>query len=215
MEEAADEVVNFLYQGFSKPDSETRSVALVRCFKTHLFGCLPVRLQNLALMRMNGIVPSSGMRCLTLLASRGDEPAWNGRLGSERHQVVPLPTSQIVEEAPMVSRLIQQMGLELEHVVGVPADLLVDLEQRSFNVFHVEEARGSEYVPAQETFVARHGVRSVLGMGGLLPSGDLFVVVMFSRVRITRETAEMFRTLALSVKLVLLPFSGGRVFVED
>ena len=50
----------------------------------------------------------------------------------------------------------------------------------------------------------------ILGMGGLLPSGELFVVMIFSKVKITREVAAMFRT--LSVKLVLLPFAGGRIF---
>jgi|GEM_PF-5222791 len=35
---------------------------------------------------------------------------------------------------------------------------------------------------------------------------------MFSKVHISRETAELFKTLALNVKLVLLPFSGRRVF---
>ena len=115
----------------------------------------------------------------------------------------------------MVARMVREMGLEVEHVAGTPVDLLVDLEQRPLNVFHVEEAADSEYVPAQETFVKRHGVRSVLEMGGLLPSGELFVVVMFSKVRIMRETAAMFRTLALSVKLVLLPFAGGRVFADE
>jgi two-component system NtrC family sensor kinase len=73
---------------------------------------------------------------------------------------------------------------------------------------------GSEYVPAQESFVVPYKVRSVLGMGGLLPSGEFFVTIMFSKVRIARETAAMFRTLALSMKLALLPFSGGRVFID-
>jgi hypothetical protein len=45
----------------------------------------------------------------------------------------------------------------------------------------------------------RHGVWSVLGMEELLPSGELFVVALFSKVRITRETAAMFQPLAWSV----------------
>ena len=35
---------------------------------------------------------------------------------------------------------------------------------------------------------------------------------MFSRVAIIRETADMFRTISLGVKLALLPFAGGPVF---
>ena len=225
MEEVAGEVVDFLYSCLVDAGSREPCNALVRCFKTHAYGGLPADLKALVREQMAGvdqagsgpaqIEPDISMRCLVLLASRGAEPAWNGRRGSERHQVIPLRTAKMVEEAPMVARMVRQMGLEIEHVVGAPEELLIDLEQRTFNVFHVEEAVDSEYLPAQEMFVKRHGVRSVLGMGGLLSSGELFVVVMFSKVRITRETAALFRTLALSVKLVLLPFAGGRVFAGE
>ncbi len=52
----------------------------------------------------------------------------------------------------------------------------------------------------------KFGVRSVLGFGGMLPLGDIFCVILFSKVAIPRETAELFRTLALNVKLAALPF---------
>ena len=219
MEEVASEVVDFLYERFVATEEEHRSFALVRCFTTHSYGGLPDELKGVVRSQLSSVEPAAkvepGLRCLALLASRGDEPGWNGRRGSRAHKVLPLPTAKAVEETPMVSRLIQEMGLEVDQVVRSPEELLAELQQRSFNVFHVEEAAGSEYVPAQERLVAGHGVRSVLGMGGLLPSGELFAVVMFSKVRITTETAAMFRTLALSVKLALLPFYGGRVFAKE
>ena len=61
-------------------------------------------------------------------------------------------------------------------------------------------------------FVVPFGIKSVLGFGGVLPPGDLFAVIMFSRVPVPRETADLFRNLALSVKLAILPFSRGPVF---
>jgi hypothetical protein len=82
----------------------------------------------------------------------------------------------------------------------------VEPEPSSFNVFYVPEARESPYIPDQEAFVRPVGVRSVLGFGGMLPRGDMFVVILFSKVAIPRETAEMFRTLALNVKMAVLPF---------
>ncbi|MFM8550852.1 MAG: ATP-binding protein, partial [Nitrospiraceae bacterium] len=74
------------------------------------------------------------------------------------------------------------------------------------------EAVGSPYLPGQGQIVVPYGVCSVLGFGGLLPTGSLFTVILFSKVPIPRETAELFKTLALSVKIALLPFDGTADF---
>jgi hypothetical protein len=37
----------------------------------------------------------------------------------------------------------------------------------------------------------------------------VFVVVLFLRIPLARETADLFKTLSLSVKLALLPFEGA------
>ena len=55
-------------------------------------------------------------------------------------------------------------------------------------------------------------MRSVIGFGGMLPSGNLYATILFSRARVPPEIAEMFKTLALSIRLGLLPFVGGSVF---
>jgi hypothetical protein len=54
-------------------------------------------------------------------------------------------------------------------------------------------------------------VKSVLGFGGLLPNGELFAAVLFCRVPVPRNVADLFRTLALNLKLSLLPFVGKTV----
>ena len=220
MEDAAERVVEFLRAalvsaapGGPAAGSLESCCALVRCFKTHPLVTLPEELAAIAWAGVEGeLAPATP--CLTLLASSGDEPAWNGRHGSAGHRAIPLPGAEMVARAPMIARLFQQMGLSPEDVVSPSPGFLVDAEQRAFSVFHVPEARGSEYVPAQG-FVEAHGIRSVLGFGGVLPSGDLFAVILFSRLPISHETADMFRTIALSTKLVLLPFTRGPVFREE
>lgn len=212
MEAAAKEVTTFLYNCFRIRGTQDHCCALVRCFKTHPYDQLPPTLQAIARQQLQPLTLYPGLRCLTLLASRGDQPGWNDPQSSRAHQTIPLPSTEIVGQAPMISQLIRQMGLDLSDVVGPANQLIVDAVQRSFNVFHVEDAQGSPYVPAQPDFVIPTGIRSVLGFGGLLTSGELFAIVMFSKVHISRETAELFKTLALNVKLVLLPFSGRRVF---
>ncbi len=88
----------------------------------------------------------------------------------------------------------------------------MELDDTTFNVFYVPQALGSPHIPAQHDFVVPYGVESVLGFGGMLPTGDLFAVVLFSRVPVPADTAELFASLALSVKVAVLPFAHGPAF---
>ena len=58
------------------------------------------------------------------------------------------------------------------------------------------------------------GTRSTVGFGGMLPSGNLFAVIMFSKSPVDAVVASMFRTISLSPKLALLPFEDY-VFDRD
>jgi hypothetical protein len=89
---------------------------------------------------------------------------------------------------------------------------MVDATEHTFNVFHVPNAVGSPYIPAQKEFVIPYGVQSVLGFGGLLAPGELFATILFSRTPIPRDVADLFKSLALNVKVAMLPFAGARVF---
>ena len=114
----------------------------------------------------------------------------------------------------MIMQLLRQLGVEAGSVLQDRDRCLVDWDQQTFNVFHVAEAIGSPYIPAQAEFVIPYSVRSVLGFGGVLPGHDLFAVILFSRVPIPRSTAELFRPLALCVKIALLPFVNGPAFTS-
>ena len=214
MEDVSESIVRFLYENLSEAQTGSKNCVLVRLFKTHRFADLGADLQKFARHAAEEKADlHDDTRCLTLLATAGAEPAWNSRGGSAGHQAIPLVTEEVVRQAPMVAQLIQQIGLNISQVVRPDSNIMLNADQGNYNVFHVPEALGSEYVPAQD-FVRNYGVKSVLGFGGLFPSGDLFAVIIFSRVYIPRETAEMFRTLALGVKLALLPFVRGRIFSE-
>ena len=209
--DVSNRIVRFLYDSFRESDG-TRSCALVRFFKTHPYNELSEELQNCARRVLEGPPGSNGLFCLTLLATAGDEPNWNVCEKSAQHRAIPLASEQMLTQSPMISQLIKQFGVDVATVLRPQRDLLVDADQTTFNVFHVPDASGSPFVPAQEEFVQSYGIKSVLGFGGMLPSGELFAVILFSRVTIPRNTAEMFKTLALSIKVSVLPFVGKLLF---
>ena len=71
---------------------------------------------------------------------------------------------------------------------------------------------GSPYIPAQDDFVIPNGIKSVLGFGGVLSSGKLFVVIMFSKTSIPADLANKFSSVGASVKEAVEPFVGNKVF---
>lgn len=220
MEEAAGRVCRYLYDEFGAMSSAAGAdemigggdCALVRLYKTHSYSRLPPSLRRFADKALGEARAAPGLRCLTLLATTGDEPEWNDRDTSRSHRAIPLPSSRIVEQAPMIAQLVRQFGLDLADVIAPSPEFVREMAGRSYGVFHVENAVGSPFIPAQEEFVERYGIRSVVGFGGALRSAEIFAVVLFSRVEITRDVAERFRTIALDVKSTLFNFEEDQVF---
>ena len=209
MEETAGRIVAFLYRQFSTSEHQA-PLALVRLFKTHPYNGLKPELQTFA-GKLLERRPAAALKCLTLLGTIGSRSEWCSRNLSVNHQAIPLASEDGVARIPMIANLVQQFGLGVSDLLEPDPQILIDLEQRTFNVFHVPVAAGSPVVPAQAEFVLLENIQSVLGFGGMLRGGDLFAVIMFSRVPISRATADLFQSLSLSVKIALLPFES-RVF---
>jgi len=211
MEQAAEGVVRHLYDHLTDATGR-RCCVLVRLFTTLDYSELHDNLREFGRGLMEGHTLEPQTKCLTLLATGGDEPPWNSRRESAGHKTIPLPSEHVVLQIPMISQLIRQLGLDVATVVRPDPALLLELDQKKYNVFHVPNAQGSPFIPAQAEFVVPYGIRSVLGFGGVFPTGNMFAVLMFTRVGIARTTAEMFRTAALNTKIALLPFAAGPVF---
>ena len=206
LQDAAARVVAYLQSTLGNDQTGERDCVLVRCFKTTSFKHLDPETQRIARERLGGIAPFPELKCFTLLATAGLEPDWNRVEASYRYRAIPMVSAEFVKQFPMFSQLLHQFGVSLDSSVDAQGGWLVDLAEKSYNVFYVPDAVGSPYVPVQEGFVHKYGVKSVLCFGGMLPSRDLFAVILFSRIPIPRETAKLFRSLALSAKSSFLAF---------
>jgi hypothetical protein len=137
---------------------------------------------------------------------------WKSPFLSCGHRAIPLPSPEIVEKAPMIAQLIKELGLDLSAVLRPSPDVVRELAGKRYGVFHVEDAVASPYIPAQEGFVQRYGIKSVLGFGGMLPNGELFAVIPFTNVPVSAASADRFRSLALDVKGGFSRFSNTNIF---
>lgn len=206
LQEAASRAVDYLFNTLGNVDTGARDCVLVRCFKTSSYRRLDPATQEMVREKLGATAPFPDLKCFTLIATAGEEPDWNRVECSHRYRVIPMVSADFVKQFPMFSQLLHQFGAASSFEVTPEGEWLVDLEEKTYNVFYVPDAVGSTHVPMQKEFVLKYGVKSVLCFGGMLPSHDLFAVIMFSRTPVPRETATLCKSLALSLKTSLLAF---------
>src|SRR5688500_19146632 len=82
MRAAAETTTSYLYRECIDPATSAPACAMVRFYKTHAFAGLPGAEQLFARKLLPDTMPSPRMKCLTMLASAGDQPEWNSPPGS-------------------------------------------------------------------------------------------------------------------------------------
>lgn len=200
----------YLYQRMKGSDRQP-AFALVRMFQSTKFGELDDECKAIATRLAGGAELDDQTRCLTLQGTAGLEPAWNDRTRSKSHRVIPLPSEQAINDLPMIAQLLRQLGFNVDGVLEGRIEASKDTRA---NVFHIAKARGCEFIPDQDEFVIPHGIESVVGFGDVLPSGDFFAVICFSRMPIDAQTAALFSHLSISTKLALLAHEPAAERVE-
>jgi len=208
----AEHLTRYLYDRIVD-GQHLHALALIRLFQICTYEELdePGRQAAAAMAGVPSLPPDT--KCLTLLGTAGDHPAWNDCNLSRGHRAIPLSSVDAVERLPMISGLIRQLGFDVAGILQ--CDSGAQARNAETSVFHVEEAAGSAQIPAQEEFVIPHGIRSVVGFGDLLPSGRFFAVIGFSKVAIPPGTAALFSHLSLSTKLALLAYEDEESRVES
>lgn len=213
MEETANRIVRYLHDHLTDA-SGAKVCVLTRFFITIPYGDLDKDNQRHAQKLLGRVPEDTGLRCQTLLTTVGIEADWNDRHKSNYYKNLPL-TPEILDANPMYMQFAKTFGVVLDRSVTPDAALIAELEQHSYNIFHVPDARDSQYIPDQEGFVVPYGIRSIIGFFGMLPSSQIFSVVIFTRAIIPRDIVDYFKTLAFNVKLAILPFDDSAVFADS
>lgn len=173
--------------------SDESDLILSRVYHSFDYALLPDSLQLVASDIWKDKIQEDS-KLLVLTGTYGQEPAWRDRLTSQGHKAI-LLSQETLDDIPMVSRLLQQIGFDVGVLLG-KADPSVSYGgiAGTFGVFYVSPALGSPYIPAQD-FVTKYGVKSVIGTGVMLPQGDISAYIGFSRVVIEDKTASNIASL--------------------
>ena len=209
LEDASQAVARFFHDQFRDPATGGSAFVLARCYQVQPLHELTPVLASYAREGFPNQQLDERTQCLTLLGTFGDQPEWQRRERSRGHRAIPLLDENALTNLPMVARLTEALGLRAAEVVRPDPAFLRERDREGFNVFYVDEASGSPYIPAQDQFVTPFGVRSVIGFGFVLPPDRIFTTILFARSHVSSHTADLFKTVALSLKLGLLRFAAA------
>ncbi len=221
LEEAAQEFTGTLYRRFSD------SIELIRLFATVPFGTLPEAnaafVQSLAVGRKISPLIFPETPVLSLIGTAGEKPSWNDRRNSRGHVGIPLASSEFISAIPMVTRLLKELGMELNWFDGDDSGSRIAWAEMAniSGLFYVEDAatatdsQGRKII-ADQAFVEESRIKTVFGMGGAYPmSNTVLVAVCFTTERIRRSQAERFSVLLNGFKMATMDFANpARIFAQ-
>lgn len=195
-EEAAQSYTRAIYDDYKD------SVTLIRLFVTLRYETLPPEIKSAVenLSDLKGIrdLLKDQTLVLTLAGSSGKETEWNDRKNSAGHIGIPLVSAAFIDAAPMMSRLLKQLGLGLEWIDSRDTELVKKTMGSMSGMFYVPDAvtevdrRGRKIIAAQD-FVASYGIRTVFGYGGsYLGTDAFFVTIIFLHEALEKEKADQF-----------------------
>ncbi len=201
LEEAAQRFAQALFHHLRE------SLVLVRTYVTLDYRDLPeatrAAADEMATKAQLSLGPTSAV--LALLGTAGARPEWNDRACSKAHAGIPLVSAKFVSAIPMVSALLEQLGVDLGWIHG-GGQIDTEALGRLAGGFYVDDATkakdllGRHIIPAQD-FVATHHVQTVFGIGGGYPGTSAFnVTIFFMNEAISRDTARSFQGLLLAFK---------------
>jgi hypothetical protein len=219
LENAAQALTRRLFESFPG------SVALARGFVTIPLETLPAANQTFVRTLATRADVIAALKpttpVLSLIASYGTQDAWCDRRRSEGHVGIPLVSAAFVDGIPMVSRLLQQLGMQLDWLERGDTAIVAKVLGSSTGVFFVREAsqetdrQGRKVIAAQD-FVSQHHIRSVFGFGGSYFGGAIVIFVLFCTRPIDRTVAQRFAPLANLFKAATTSLAGPTsVFAAD
>jgi hypothetical protein len=193
-ETAAEQITAALYDALRLPDGSPL-FALLRVFRFGQQADLPPDVLALS-------TPDTRY-WLTLVATRGVEPAWCDRTQSAGHRAIPAESYA----TPMLRAAFEQIGMQMGTALYSYDDKVVNAStSNGTSYFYVAQAEGSPAVPDQ-AFVAQYGVGSVLGIGSPLLDHSACMYIGFARAALTRADAEKFALLSPFVMTLLSAYN--------
>lgn len=182
------------------------SVVLARLFLVQPLERLPQDDREVAVAIAAGHPLTPATPCLSLLGTRGREPAWNQRRQSRGHRAIPLINQKFVRGAPMLVKLLADLDVDLQGLDDgrpiVTRRMLGGINS-AFYVRDAQNARDAEgrAIIADQAFVAQYGVQTVFGMGGAYVTGVIAIAIVFTTELLESSVVDRYPSLIGNFKM--------------
>ncbi|GAC1305628.1 MAG: hypothetical protein NVSMB19_17220 [Vulcanimicrobiaceae bacterium] len=171
------------------------TIVLARVFATVQYHQLPPDERRFVSSTSPDVTLLPSATVLTLFGTSGVRPAWNDRRQSSAHRALPLLDRRTIEEAPMLSRLLNDLQFALDGEAGKPAKFVTRAFANANGLCHIPDAgttvddAGRKVIP-DGAFVREHALRTVVAFGGPFVVGRVFVAtILFTTETISKEAA--------------------------
>jgi anti-sigma regulatory factor (Ser/Thr protein kinase) len=201
MEDAAAAMTRCLRGWFSSRGGSS-DIVLAQVFQTAAWDALPPDVQQ-QVISQSPAGTSAPERCLVLLGTDGDLPVWTDRRTPGDAAAIALTRREALTTPPLIPALAGTLGVTVDAFLPDSEPELLDDLSQSVEAFFVPEVTPGRHGPG-DGFVADHGVCSLIGFGAILPDGNAFTVMMYTKKPVSSHVAGMFRTVAVAAKLALL-----------
>jgi hypothetical protein len=196
------------------------SIILCRLFVTVPYNNLPETNKNfvtkLTKTRKVHKLLKKDTLVLSLLGTSGLEKKWNNRRNSQGHIGIPLVSPDFIGEIPMMSRLLKELGLNINWIDNNDTGLVKHTIGNLNGMFYVEDAatekdHNGRLIITSQDFVKKYNIKTVIGFGGsYIHSGTFFTSIIFLNEKLSqpearRFTAEMsfFKTISTNCRNII------------
>lgn len=198
MGEVAQRITDALFERLCDDRTHQEPVT-VSLHKSHPMRALPLDLH--ALVRATDPSIEDDDPCLVPMSASPDH---SGRLlGSS-----PPLTARTWTSQPALASIASAMGIDLAVLPDPITAIKAGLHTRLLDGLFVEAVRTSGALsgPGRAELDAA-GVQSAIGIGGWLPSGNVFLLLVLARVPIPPRSARLLRSLTPAIRASLTPFT--------
>ncbi|MBM4055107.1 MAG: PAS domain S-box protein [Planctomycetes bacterium] len=212
VDDVAQEISKILYESFTT-DGGKNPFALVRFFITCSHDQLPEDIRAYLQRKEQKNIFSPGDTYLTLMGTYGDREEWRNRKDSKNYQAFSLSDPQFHAKFPMISAVFRQIGIEILAGSQLDMSILIKERHKRLGFFCVENAVGNKLIPKQSEFVEQFAIQSAFGFGGIYPTGNAYIIIIFSREKVTKEYSRLFLSLNPAIKWSSLEHeASGNIF---